>query len=66
VNQMVKRKRTSFGSTLKEELYTDLQELSKETDIPMTKLLDRAVDLLLNEMNFRKDSKLLNKDGKQN
>jgi hypothetical protein len=63
---MVKRKRTSFGSTLKEELYSDLQELSKETDIPMTKLLDRAVDLLLNEMNFRKDSKPLNKDGKQN
>jgi hypothetical protein len=53
------RKRASFGSTLKKDLYIDLQRLSETTDIPMTKLLDRAVDLLLEDMSndFVRESK---------
>ena len=42
-------KREPFGSTLKSNLLADLRKLSEETDIPISKLLDKAVTLLLNE-----------------
>lgn len=42
--------RKSLSSSLDKELYKKLQELSGKTDIPMSKLLDRAVRLLLQEM----------------
>jgi hypothetical protein len=40
-------KRESFGSTLDKELLTKLRSLSDETDVPISKLLDKAVKLLL-------------------
>lgn len=42
-------KRESFGSTMDTKLLNDLREMSKETDIPISKLIDRAVSLLLKE-----------------
>lgn len=39
--------RTQFTSTLEKTRYKDLKELSEATDIPISKLLDKAVDGLL-------------------
>lgn len=41
--------RTRFSNALKNELLVALQQLSKDTNIPMSKLLDEAVELLLNQ-----------------
>ena len=46
---MSKKERESFGSTMKKDLLSDLRTLSEETGIPISKLLDKAVTLLLNE-----------------
>jgi hypothetical protein len=35
--------RTQFTSTLKIQLYEDIQKLSNETQIPISRLLDMAV-----------------------
>ncbi|MGM0874478.1 MAG: ribbon-helix-helix domain-containing protein [Bacillota bacterium] len=43
--------RKQFASTLDNELLENLNALSKRTDIPKTKLLDKAVTLLLNQYN---------------
>jgi len=42
----VLKNRSQITSTLKNELYDQLKELSNETDIPISKLLDQAVELL--------------------
>lgn len=39
--------RTPIGSAVKTELLKDLRALSKETDVPISKLLDRAITMLL-------------------
>lgn len=49
-------KRKSFGSTLDKGLLTDLRKLSEESDIPISKLLDRAVKLLLENQGMSRDS----------
>jgi hypothetical protein len=41
--------RTQFTSTLQNELYEALRELSYETKVPISKLLDQAVRGLLEE-----------------
>lgn len=41
--------RERFTNTLNKELLKQLQELSKETMIPMSRLLDKAVEQLLKE-----------------
>lgn len=46
-NDLINRKR--FTSTLENDLLKNLQELSKETMIPISKLLDSAVEQLLKE-----------------
>lgn len=43
------KKRISFGSTMNQNLYTKIQELSGETGIPISKLMDKAAELLLKE-----------------
>lgn len=43
--------RTPIGSAVDKELYTKLKDYSKSTDIPMSKLLDRAIKLLLEQVN---------------
>jgi hypothetical protein len=43
----VLKNRTQFTSTLKNELYAALKEMSDETSIPISKLLDSAVQNLL-------------------
>jgi hypothetical protein len=47
-------KRESFGSTLRQDLINDLRGLSEETGIPISKLLDKAVDKLLSDMKFER------------
>jgi hypothetical protein len=39
----VLKNRTQFTSTLKNELLAELKEVSEETSIPISKLLDTAV-----------------------
>ncbi|MVX64623.1 ribbon-helix-helix domain-containing protein [Clostridium chromiireducens] len=41
--------RVKIASTLKKENKDSLDALSSETDIPISKLLDRAIELLLKE-----------------
>ncbi len=41
------KNREQFTSAIRPELLKGLQDLSNETDIPMSKLLDRAVEDLL-------------------
>lgn len=37
------------STAVNKELYEKIRELSKETSIPMSKLLDKAIELLLKE-----------------
>jgi len=46
-NDLINRER--FTNTLDKKLLEELQKLSKETMIPMSKLLDKAVTQLLKE-----------------
>lgn len=41
--------RTRISNAIDSELFIKLQALSKETMIPMSKLLDRGIELLLKE-----------------
>lgn len=41
------KNRTRIGSAIDKELYNKLQLLSRETKIPISKLLDEAIELLL-------------------
>ncbi|MCI1763629.1 ribbon-helix-helix domain-containing protein [Heyndrickxia oleronia] len=41
--------RIRFSSTIKKELYEALQKHSEKTDVPITKLLDRAVEQFLSK-----------------
>lgn len=49
-NQQLKT-RTPIGSAVDKELYDRLKALSKETGVPVSKLLDKAIKLLLNSSN---------------
>lgn len=44
-----KRMRKSFGSSMDKELLEQLRAISKETGIPLSKLFDRAVQLLIDQ-----------------
>jgi predicted DNA-binding protein len=48
-----KEPREAFASTLKKELMAELRNLSDETGIPITKLLDEAIELLLESRTVR-------------
>jgi hypothetical protein len=48
-----KEPRESFGSTLRQDLMNELRELSENTGIPISKLLDQAVELLLEDRKKR-------------
>ncbi|AYE35332.1 ribbon-helix-helix domain-containing protein [Clostridium septicum] len=48
-DSLVNRQR--YSSTFDIELLEKMKELSKETSIPMSKLLDKALELLLKEHN---------------
>ena len=41
------KNRTSFSNAVNTETLNKLKELSKETSIPISKLLDKAIELLL-------------------
>ena len=40
------RNRTPFTSTIDPEKHVELKDISSQTDIPISKLLDRAIQLL--------------------
>lgn len=44
--------RLRISSTLRKDLYKGLQQYSSETDIPISKLLDRAIELYFKEVGF--------------
>ncbi|WEG18493.1 ribbon-helix-helix domain-containing protein [Alkalihalophilus pseudofirmus] len=46
----VVRKRSQINATINKELHEEIRNLSLETDIPISKLLDKAIEMLLNEM----------------
>lgn len=41
------KNRTPVGSAVDKELFKQLKEYSQETDIPMSKLLDRSIEMYL-------------------
>lgn len=41
--------RTPISNAVKTELYQQLKQLSEETMIPISRLLDRAIELLMKE-----------------
>ena len=41
------KNRTPIGSAIDKKLYEELKQYSKDTGVPMSKLLDRAISLLL-------------------
>lgn len=41
--------RVRISNAIDKELYSQLKEISKETMIPVSKLLDRAIELLIEE-----------------
>ncbi|MEG0857917.1 MAG: ribbon-helix-helix domain-containing protein [Terrisporobacter sp.] len=43
------KNRTRISSAIANEKYEELKKLSEDTSIPVSKLLDKAVDLLLIE-----------------
>ena len=43
------KNRTPISNAVDTKLYEQLKQLSKETMIPMSKLLDRGIELVLNE-----------------
>lgn len=45
------KNRTKIGSAVDKELYKKLQNLAKETRIPISKLLDEAIENLLSKHN---------------
>lgn len=50
-----KEPRESFGSTLREDLMIELRNLSSDTNIPISKLLDEAVQLLFEKRRLSRD-----------
>lgn len=48
----VLKNRTQITSTLRNELYEQIKQLSDNTDIPISKLLDQAVEMLLERNNI--------------
>lgn len=44
-------KRQRYSSTFDKELLDQLKQLSKDTLIPVSKLMDKALELLLKEYN---------------
>lgn len=50
-NTLVNRQR--YASTFDIELLKDTQQLSKDTSVPMSKLFDKALELLLKEYGKR-------------
>lgn len=45
------KNRTPIGSAVDKKLYNQLKDYSKESGIPMSKLLDKAIELLLKSTN---------------
>ena len=43
------RNRTPISNAVETELFEELKELSKKTMVPMSKLLDRGIELVLQE-----------------
>lgn len=43
------KNREAFSNSLRKDLFQQLKEISDRTQIPMSKLLDRAVELLLKD-----------------
>ena len=41
------KNRTPIGSAIDKKLYEELKQYSKDTGIPISKLLDKAIELLL-------------------
>ncbi|MNG26788.1 Ribbon-helix-helix domain protein [compost metagenome] len=50
------KNRSQFSSTLDNELKNKLKELSGETQVPISKLLDQAVELLLKQKGASRDT----------
>ncbi|RDW21121.1 hypothetical protein CWR48_03970 [Oceanobacillus arenosus] len=51
------KNRTRISNAVNKELWNEMQELSKTTQIPISKLLDNAIKLLLESYKEKKGKK---------
>ncbi len=51
MNKYGLKNRTRISNAIDTELYNKLTQLSKDTMIPISKLLDKAIELVLREYN---------------
>lgn len=49
MNKRGLKSRTPSGNSVNTELFKELKNLASKTSIPMSKLLDKAIELLLKE-----------------
>jgi hypothetical protein len=54
--------RSQFSSTLDNDLKAKLKDLSDETKIPISKLLDESIELLLSKRGMPRDKNERNQD----
>jgi predicted DNA-binding protein len=47
--ERILKNRKQFTTTLKNELYEAFDKLSQETSIPKSKLMDKAIEMLIKE-----------------
>ncbi len=45
------KNRTAISTAIDNKLWADLKKYSDETSIPISKLLDKAIDMFLNSLN---------------
>ena len=51
MSKKILKNRSQITATINPELHEKLRELSKETDVPISKLLDRCITMLLDDLN---------------
>jgi hypothetical protein len=47
------KSRTPFSNTLRNDLLMQLKQIHEDTDVPMSKLLDKAVEMLIKEYHLK-------------
>lgn len=49
------KNRTRFSSTIEPTIYKNLQDYSEQSSVPISKIIDKAIILYLESVNFKPD-----------
>lgn len=47
------KNRTRFSSTIEPTIYKNLQDYSEKSSVPISKIIDKAISLYLESVNFK-------------